>query len=379
MSDHFFISYSSVDGGDFSLKLGDALTAGPPPFPVWLDKRELRPGENWDEQIVEAIRTCKAMLFVMTKDSVDDLSVCKEEWVRALKYKKPIIPLLVSQEAELPFRLGSREYISFTNTFNTALARLRNHLTWVETPNGQLQSLKYRMADAQRDLKRAELEQQARIQEEIKELKHQIEQKQIIIANPLAAEKLVQQNIDQGLERVRKPDKPINEAIQSKFINPPPLIAPTWFQDRHLETKLIGEFLRDGALRLMTIVGRGGIGKTALVCRLLRSLESAQLPYDGGPLTINGIVYLSDARSFHRVNVADLYTGLIKLLPKENRHQLDGLYKNPQTKTIEFIQALVEAFPNGRTVVLLDNFEDEVNVATGQIKSKELKEALVAL
>jgi hypothetical protein len=42
------------------------------------------------------------MVFVMTKDSVQPLSVCKDEWVRALRYKKPIIPLLVYREAELP-------------------------------------------------------------------------------------------------------------------------------------------------------------------------------------------------------------------------------------------------------------------------------------
>jgi hypothetical protein len=64
MSDHFFISYSSVDGIGFSLKLADELAAGPPPVPVWVDKRNLRPAEDWDEQIVEAIKTCKGRFLV---------------------------------------------------------------------------------------------------------------------------------------------------------------------------------------------------------------------------------------------------------------------------------------------------------------------------
>jgi hypothetical protein len=68
MLDHFFISYSSVDSADFALKLADELTAGPPEIPVWVDKRNLRAGEDWDEQIVEAIKTCKGMIFVMTGD-----------------------------------------------------------------------------------------------------------------------------------------------------------------------------------------------------------------------------------------------------------------------------------------------------------------------
>ena len=70
MADHFFISYSTVDGGDFALRLADELDAGPPPIPAWVDKRRLRPGEDWDDQIVDAIRTCKGLLFVMSLDSV---------------------------------------------------------------------------------------------------------------------------------------------------------------------------------------------------------------------------------------------------------------------------------------------------------------------
>src|SRR5271154_5665440 len=102
MSGHWFISYSTVDCLSFALGLADKLAAGPPSIGVWVDKRKLRPGEDWDEQIVEAIRGCSALLFAMTTDSVRAQSVCKREWVRALKYKKPIIPLLVERNAELP-------------------------------------------------------------------------------------------------------------------------------------------------------------------------------------------------------------------------------------------------------------------------------------
>jgi hypothetical protein len=297
MADHFFISYSAVDGKDFSLKLADELAVGPPTVPIWVDKRNLRPSEDWDEQIVEGIKSCKGMIFVMTEDSVQPLSVCKNEWGRALRYKKPIIPLLVHRDAELPFRLGSREYIDCTGSFDTALARLRRHLFWMDIPAGQLQALRYRLADAQRELPRADPEQQARVREDIAELERQVAQQQAIIDNPQAAEQRVQQSIERELELVREPARPLSGTTHGKFINPPPLVAPTWFQDRHVETQLIGDFLEDDALRLMTVVGRGGIGKSAMVCRLLRELERGQFPGDGGPLAVDGIVYLSDARS----------------------------------------------------------------------------------
>ena len=43
------------------------------------------------------------------------------------------------------------------------------------------------------------------------------------------------------------------------------------------------------------------------------------------------------------------------------------------------MRALLEAFPTGRTVVLLDNFEDVIDPATHNLIDAELDEALRAL
>ena len=155
MNRHHFISYSSADAQDFALRLCDELTQGPPPIPVWLDKRELVAGGDWDDQIVEAIRDCASVIFVMTRDSVTSKSVCKKEWTRALKYKKPIIPILLHPDAEMPFSLEPRQHIDFTGAFDPAMARLRNDLQHLSSPAGLLQQIKDRLADAQRDLPRA--------------------------------------------------------------------------------------------------------------------------------------------------------------------------------------------------------------------------------
>jgi tetratricopeptide (TPR) repeat protein len=378
MTGHLFISYSNADGGPFALRLADKLTIGPPSMTVWLDQREMRPGEDWDEQIVEAIRGCSALLFAMTADSVQPLSGCKDEWVRALKYKKPVIPLLVEAGAELPFRLGSRQWVDFTGPLDRGLARLRDHLEWMESPAGQLQQLKYRLADAQRELRRAVPEQQARVREDIAELERQIAHQSTVLENPKAAEQRVAERVEHGLERERAPAKPAATPTQIKFVNPPPAVPPTWFQNRHAESRQIANFLNDDSLRMMTVVGRGGIGKSAMVCRILKSLEIGQLPDDLGPMAVDGIVYLSNARSSHPVTLPEIYQGLSRLLPEETAQTIDALYRNSQTRTRDLMAGLSLAFWRGRTVVLMDNFEDSLD-ANGEIQSAELKEALRGL
>src|SRR5207248_4106017 len=128
----------------------------------------------------------------------------------------------------------------------------------------------------------------------------------------------------------------------------------------------------------ITVVGRAGIGKTAMVCRLLKALERGQLPDDGGPLEVDGIVYLSAIGTRH-LSVPTLYADLSSLLPAERAEQLDTLYKDPRASTEAKMQALLAAFPTGRTVLLLDNFEDLIEPETLELRDTELDEALRAL
>ena len=380
MNGYHFISYSQRQAKDFASKLTNNLLIGSTPIRVWLDTRDARPGRDWDDQIAEAIRTCESLLFVMTRDSVKSQSVCKQEWTRALKYKKPIVPLRLDRDAEMPFRLGSRQYIDFSESFDVGLARLSEHLQWLVSPEGELQTLEDRLIDAERDLElAADPNTRKRIEDEVDALWQQIARQRRVVQNPEEAKRRVGESIERGLERERKPEEPVGGEVKTKFINRPPIVAPGYFQDRHVETELLGEFLKDEAPSLMTVVGRGGTGKTAMVCRLLKSLESGRLPDDGEPLSVDGIVYLSEGGS-RGVSVPHIYSDLCQLLPSDVAEELERLYKDPQVSTEEKMAALLEAFPSsGRYVLLLDNFEGVLDPETRAIKSTELKEALSAL
>ena len=184
MRDFFFISHSYEDGREFAIGLADELRAGSPSIPVWLDKLQMHPGDDWDEQLSEAIKTCKGMIFVMTSDSVRKDSHCKQEWVWALKYKKPIIPILLDQNADQPYGLGRRHYIAVSGGFDVAIAQLRKHLAWLDSPAGQLNALEHRRDDAERELPRADPLRQARILEEIAQLDQEIARQQAVVVQP---------------------------------------------------------------------------------------------------------------------------------------------------------------------------------------------------
>ncbi|HRJ59437.1 MAG TPA: tetratricopeptide repeat protein [Anaerolineales bacterium] len=379
-SGHCFISYSHADGLDFVTKLADELEGGHPFIQVWFEKREMVAGlDDWDDQLAKAIRDCKCLLYVMSKDSTAGHSNCKAEWTWALKYKKPVICLLIDKDAEDQFRLNSRQKIDFTSNFDQGLARLRKSIAHLDSPEGELEELRHRLADANRDLQRVTDEEKPRVQADIDELTKQIEIQQRIVDDPEAAKAQTQKNIETGLERERKPEKETKtKETTTKFINPPPGIAPIYFQDRYDETREILRFLNDDSQRMMTIVGRGGVGKTAMVCRLLKGLEGGELPDGLGSMKVEGIVYLSESGS-HRVNFANLFYDLCKLLPADAANALDAVYKNPQASTASKMSALSDRFTAGKVVLLLDNVEPLISVETFDIADAELDECLRAL
>ena len=345
----YFISYSRVDAEDFARRLADQLMAGPPEYPVWLDVQDLQPDGDWDEQIADAIQACRGLLFVMTADSVQARSVSKDEWVWALKYKKPVIPLRAEGGAGLPFRLASRQYIDFSGGFDVGLGRLRTYLGSVGGPKWVLQDLRYQLADAERELPRADPAQRLRVRHDIEDLSKRIAEQEQVVADPQGARRRADERIAAGLEQQRQPERPVVAPARARFVNQPPVAAPPYFQDRHVESELIGQFLRAADERLLTVAGRGGVGKTAMVCRLLKALEGGRLPDDLGELDVDGIVYLSPSGE-HPVSFPNLFGGLCRLLPDETARRLRQLYRDPHQAPAALMRALLDAFPSGRVM-----------------------------
>lgn len=363
---HYFVSYSRLDAQDFAVELADRLQAEEPGYRLWVDVRDIRPGQDWDEQIAEAIQSCIGVLFVVTPDSVRDTSGCRQEVAWALRYKKPVVPLRLHPDAELPFRLASRQYVDFVDR-NAGMARLRLFLAETTSPAGALRELKYRLTDAEREFPRAADDaQRGRIERDMTELRRRITEQETLLQDPRAAQERTERRIAAGVEAERRASRPQpDRPAKVRWVNPAPMTVPGHFQDRHTETELIGEFLRSANQRLMTVVGRGGVGKTAMVCRLLKELEGGHLPDELGEMTVDGIVYLSPGA--HPISFPNLFADLCRLLPDDTADRMLQSYRDPQSAG-QVMRSLLEQFPTGRYVVLLDSFEELVDTSSDAFK-----------
>ena len=189
------------------------------------------------------------------------------------------------------------------------------------------------------------------------------------------------QRIGSGIEREQVPAGP-RPVRASKFVNPPPATAPTWFQDRQVETGLLARHVTDPGIAMVIVAGRGGIGKTAIVCRLLKSLEAGQIPDVEGTsaaVTVGGIVYLS-RNGVHQVEYPTLVADLLRLLPADAAQRLQRLYQDPQRSPAEVMLAVLEAFPAREpVVVLLDNLESVMDAERETLAEQALHEALTAV
>jgi hypothetical protein len=99
-----FISYSRDDTA-WTIELQNALN-DKLHHQVWMD-RQIIPGADWWESILDEIENCDCLVYVMTPNSIDSV-FCQAEWQYALDLNKPILPVLL-KKCEFPKLLSDRQ------------------------------------------------------------------------------------------------------------------------------------------------------------------------------------------------------------------------------------------------------------------------------
>jgi hypothetical protein len=307
---HCFISYSAADGLDFATKLADELQGRHPFIKVWFDKHDLSSSTDWDEQISDAIRTCKCFIFVLSNDSTSLGSVCKEEWTYALKYKKPIIPIRIQTNVQIPFRLGRRQFIDFSTNFDVGIAKLRQYITDLDSPHGYINELKNRLADAEKDLQRANEIEQSRIRYDIEDIQSQIKLQEVIVNNPKSSrsnEDQINQNrhlsntIEQPVHRIfisyrRADSADVTGRIYDRLIQ----VYKRDFVFKDVDSIPLGVDFREYLRRMVSI-------STTFIAIIGKSWEGAQ--------DDNGNRRLDDPDDFVRIEIASALARNIPVIP----------------------------------------------------------------
>ena len=362
-----FISYSRKDAEDFTKKLYNSLITNSISHKIWLDKTELKAGFDWDEQISNAIKMCNTFIFVISKDSTLNESVCKSEYSLALKYKKPIVPLLIDPEIEIPFRIANRQYIDFSNNFDKALKYLCSTLDWFESKEGKIKELEIKMylSDEQKYISTAiNSNQNDRVQVKNDYLSTHIiaEDDSFIIQNN-------QNNIYSCLFESQS-NNYVNNAEKLLITNSLPFISPTHFQDRDTETMILYDFLRDDAKRIATIIGRSGIGKTAIVCKLIQSFQVINYHNTYKPSGLFGVICLSETYP-NNLSMNIIFDGFISTIPELKNQKIDEYFKKEEIMTETKINKLL-TIVNKKCLLFFDDFEKKISYENYEIVDSEI-------
>jgi tetratricopeptide (TPR) repeat protein len=141
-------------------------------------------------------------------------------------------------------------------------------------------------------------------------------------------------------------------------VNVRPLDVTHTFKDRVAEMRAMCDHLADAGVRLVSLVGRGGMGKTALASRVLADLERGKLPLPGEDkeLAVDGILYLS-ARSTG-LGLERLVADAGRMLGEPAAGELAARWADQEATLAAKVEALLEKLSNGLYLILLDNLED---------------------
>src|SRR5712671_1927030 len=128
MQPFVFISHSSQDRR-IAARVCDALERRA--LASWFASRDISPGENFQEAIVKAIRSARAMVLVFT-GSANNSDEIKKEIALASQHHLAVIPLRV--EDVLPsdafrYELSTRQWIDAFDDWDRAMARLAEQIS----------------------------------------------------------------------------------------------------------------------------------------------------------------------------------------------------------------------------------------------------------
>jgi tetratricopeptide (TPR) repeat protein len=131
------------------------------------------------------------------------------------------------------------------------------------------------------------------------------------------------------------------------------------FRDREDTLLKLGQLLGERTVKLICIIGRGGIGKTWLLSKICLDIESGdmKLPDTKTAIGADGIIYLS-CDSSDRTIVERIFHGVSDLMDSRRAEKLRNLWVDTSRPLSDKVRALLGVLREGCYLLVLDNFEN---------------------
>jgi tetratricopeptide (TPR) repeat protein len=125
-----FISYATADRAE-ALKVCKAIESRG--TPCWISMRDVPPGENYQEAIVQSLRTARAVALVFS-DAANTSSEIKKELSLASRYEVPVIALRlkdVEPSDAFAYELSTRQWINAFEGWDKAIDTLVSRIAQI--------------------------------------------------------------------------------------------------------------------------------------------------------------------------------------------------------------------------------------------------------
>jgi tetratricopeptide (TPR) repeat protein len=300
----------------------------------WTD-RNITAGEDWAQSIDEKLEAADIILLLLSPDFIASRYCWEKEGMRALERHN------AGEARVIPVILRPVEWPSAQFAHLQALPKDSKAITfWTNRDEAWL--------DVTKGIRQA--------------------------AKELTAIRAQQQRIATGLEQVRQNaaenSKSGLRAVRRRVVGERPSALIDHFKDRETQRNEISRLLANPSTRIVSVIGRGGMGKSALASRILAEMERNRWSHTQEEIPVDGIVYLSTRTN--GINLGRLFEDCALMLGGDQSRRLKKVWESGHLTVRDKVERLLDEMGDGLYLILMDNMEDLLDDA-GQITDDDLR------